>query len=303
MAQRSVPSPDTTATRTERADEVLSWSAAHGRDLPWRHTRDPWAVLVSEVMAQQTQVERVIPKWMAFLQRWPSPHECAAASLGDVLRFWEGLGYPRRAKHLHQAAKLIAGQGRFPGTFSSLLALPGVGQYTARAVLAFAFEQDVAVVDTNTARVLARWENRTMNRSDVQAAADAALPEGGGWAWNQAMLDLGALICTRTNPKCGACPVSNMCAYRYLASSSAVPVPDPADGTSGVSTRQSAFVGSDRQYRGRILRAAADEPAVCDVAVIVGLANDSGRATRLVESLIADGLAAMSGGCLVLPGE
>lgn len=302
MAQRSDPSSDPTGLRAERADAVLSWSAAHGRDLPWRHTRDPWAVLVSEVMSQQTQVERVIPKWMAFLHRWPSPHECAAASLGDVLRFWEGLGYPRRAKHLHQAAKLIAGEERFPSTLASLLALPGVGQYTARAMLAFAFEHDVAVVDTNTARVLARWENRTMNRSDVQAAADAALPEGEGWAWNQAMLDLGALVCTRTNPKCGVCPVFYMCTYGHLAWGSTDPVPDPADGTSGVSTRQSSFVGSDRQYRGRILRAAGNEPAVCDVAVIVGLANDSGRATRLVESLIADGLASLSGGCLVLPG-
>jgi A/G-specific adenine glycosylase len=302
MAQRSDPSPDTTDQRSLRAEAVLGWAVAHGRDLPWRHTRDPWAVLVSEVMAQQTQVDRVIPKWLAFMERWPTPHACAAATLGDVLRFWEGLGYPRRAKHLHLAAKAITEEGWFPCTLASLLALPGVGQYTARAVLAFAFEQDVAVVDTNTARVLARWENRTLNRNEVQTAADAALPEGEGWAWNQAMLDLGALVCTRTNPKCIDCPVIRMCAYG-MAAGAAESVSDPADGTAGVSARQATFAGSDRQYRGRILRAAANECALCDVAVIVGLANDTARATRLVESLVVDGLAAKSGVRLVLPGE
>ena len=133
------------------------------RDLPWRRTRDPWAILVSEVMLQQTQAPRVIPKWQAFVDAYPTPAACAAASLGDVLRLWQGLGYPRRAKNLHAAAaRRSSTRGEFPSTLEALLALPGVGQYTARAVLAFAFEADVAVVDTNIARVLARVAGRRL---------------------------------------------------------------------------------------------------------------------------------------------
>ena len=143
------------------------------RDLPWRRTRDPWAVLVSEVMLQQTQVARVVPKWHAFLEPCSRPRRCAAAPLGDVLRLWQGLGYPRRAVNLHAAAQAIAEAGELPATLDGLLALPGVGPYTARAVLVFAFEADAAVVDTNIARVLARMAGRRLTASEAQAAADA----------------------------------------------------------------------------------------------------------------------------------
>ena len=138
--------------------ELLSWGLPRLRDLPWRHTRDPWAVLVAEVMLQQTQTRRVIPKWSAFIEAFPTFPDCAAAPLGEVLRLWQGLGYPRRARDLHAAAVMIDTdlEGRFPDTLDGLRALPGVGPYTARAVLAFAFESDAAVVDTNVARVLAR---------------------------------------------------------------------------------------------------------------------------------------------------
>ncbi len=290
------------------AAPVLSWAGQHGRDLPWRHTRDPWAVLVSEVMAQQTQVHRVIPKWLEFLERWPTPQACAASPLGDVLRLWEGLGYPRRAKHLHQAAQLLAAQMEensegFPRTLDTLLLLPGVGDYTARAVLAFAFEADVAVVDTNTARLLARWANRTMNRFEVQAAADAALPDGQGWAWNQAMLDLGALVCTRTDPNCDRCPVAAMCAYGIALTGSDPPPADPATGTAGVSLPQSRFAGSDRQFRGRVLRLAAQGSRVDEVAALVGLEHDPQRASRLIQSLVTDGLMELVGGRVKLPGN
>ena len=291
---------------------VLSWAAHHGRDLPWRHTRDPWAILVSEVMAQQTQVDRVIPKWHEFLDRWPTPHECAGAALGDVLRVWSGLGYPRRARYLHLAAQQIRDAGSFPTTLSGLMALPGVGAYTARALLAFAFEEDVAVVDTNTARVLARRANRALGRAEVQAAADAAVPVGRGWEWNQALLDLGAMICVRSSPRCADCPVLSSCQFgsarlhqREDLSDPAnfVDPVDPADGTAGVSVAQSRFTGSDRQYRGAILRVAADGCQRTAVAIAIGLYSDPGRVDRLICALTAEGLVVDDNGVVRLPNE
>ncbi|MEY2583375.1 MAG: A/G-specific adenine glycosylase, partial [Ilumatobacteraceae bacterium] len=151
---------------------MLTWGLPRLRDLPWRRTRDPWAVLVSEVMLQQTQVSRAIPKWQEFMERFGSPSACAAAAVGDVLRLWQGLGYPRRAKNLHAAAVRITELGAFPCTLADLLQLPGVGQYTARAVLVFAFEQDAAVVDTNIARVLARVAGARLTARQAQEAAD-----------------------------------------------------------------------------------------------------------------------------------
>jgi A/G-specific adenine glycosylase len=274
--------------------EVLRWAAHHGRDLPWRHTRDPWAVLVSEIMAQQTQVARVIPKWNAFLQRWPTPADCAAASLAEILVMWEGLGYPRRARNLHRAAQAIAERGSFPETLDELLQLPGVGPYTARAVLAFAFEQDVAVVDTNTARVLARWGGQTLDRRAVQMAADGLVPRGDGWAWNQALLDFGALICALRDPSCHGCPVSSMCAYHGVGT-------DPAIGTAGVSVPQSRFAGSDRQLRGKLLRALAAGPQEpIAIAARVGHQHEPQRVEHLINTLIKDGLVATADGVLRL---
>ncbi len=244
-------------------------------------------------MAQQTQVLRVIPKWLAFLERWPTPAACASASLGDVLRLWEGLGYPRRARNLHACARHIAEQATFPNTLDALLALPGIGAYTARAVLAFAFERDVAVVDTNSARVLARWRGRRLGAAEVQLAADATVPRGQGWAWNQAMLDLGATLCTLRSPSCDRCPVISECAYRGEGE-------DPARGTAGVSVTQSPFAGSDRQARGAILRAVTRTPLdrswVCAEAGI-----DEQRSQRLVDALVTERLLVERDGVLFLP--
>jgi A/G-specific adenine glycosylase len=314
MARRSLPSFVQTAPGAgtdhaaggssiteERALGVLRWAANCGRDLPWRLTRDPWSILVSEVMAQQTQVDRVIPKWFAFLERWPTPEQCAEAPLGEILRVWSGLGYPRRARNLHEAAKQIAVHGSFPDTLDGLRALPGVGEYTARAVLAFAFERDVAVVDTNTARVLARWHNRRLSRREVQDAADSALPIGDGWAWNQALLDLGALVCTRRSPRCEECPVISLCTYgqqRLLGTEG----DDPADGTAGVSVAQSRFAGSDRQYRGRLLKAAAASRLDrLRAPVEIGLDGQPERVAGLIEDLIREGLLVETAGRLHLP--
>ena len=159
-------------------------------------------------MLQQTQVPRVVPRWHAFLERFPTPEACAAAPLGDVLREWQGLGYPRRARNLHATAQRVVELGGFPRTLDGLLALPGIGSYTARAVMAFAFELDAAVVDTNIARVYARVAGERLTPKRVQAMADAAAPLGDAWVWNQCLMDLGAVLCRPTNPGCDECPVA-----------------------------------------------------------------------------------------------
>ena len=162
-------------------------------------------------MLQQTQVPRVIPKWLAFCDAYPTPAACAAAPLGEVLRQWQGLGYPRRARNLHDAATAMVERhgGEVPDDLDALRALPGIGPYTARAVLAFAFERDVAVVDTNIARVLARVAGERLTLRRVQEAADALVPAGAGWAWNQMLMDLGATVC-RPAPACERVPAGRL---------------------------------------------------------------------------------------------
>jgi A/G-specific adenine glycosylase len=280
---------------------VLAWGESHRRDLPWRATRDPWAVLVSELMLQQTQVARVVPRWHAFLARFPSAARCAAAPAGDVLRAWEGLGYNRRALNLHQAARAAVERhgGALPPDLDALVALPGVGPYTARAVLAYAFEADVGLVETNTARVLARAvAGRRLTAAEAQAAADRVVPAGSGWAWNQALVDLGATTCTKRTPACHRCPVSEGCAWAARGWVG----PDPADGTAGAGSRQSAFVGSDRQGRGRLVGALRRGPVpLADLAVATGWPSDPDRARRVAATLVADGLAREADGALHLP--
>ena len=282
-----------------RSAAVLRWWDGQRRELPWRETRDPWSVLVCEVMAQQTQVARVADRWAPFLERFPTPSACADAAVADVVRWWSGLGYNRRALNLHRCATEVVAHhgGCLPGDLAELLALPGIGPYTARAVLAFAFEVDAAVVDTNTARVLARWEGRRLTAREAQAAADAALPSGSAWSWNQAMLDLGAKVCTRRAPMCTACPVVDRCAWATAGH----PPPDPADGSAGVGGGQSRFEGSDRQGRGRLVEALRSGPVrVEDVASATGWPDEPDRAARIAEGLVLDGLVARVGPRLVL---
>lgn len=281
---------------------LLRWFAASGRsDLPWRATRDPWAVLVAEVMLQQTQVSRVVPKYGAFLERFPTASACAAAPVAEVISCWDGLGYNRRAIGLWRAATAVVGGhgGVVPDRLEALLALPGVGAYTARAVLAFAFEADVAVVDTNVARVLARRSGRRLGRAEVQRLADEAVPPGAGWAWNQAMLDLGATVCAARSPACDRCPLRSGCTWADAGCDG----PDPAVGSAGVSGRQSAFAGSDRQGRGRLVRALRTGPvADTALATVMGWPDDPDRAERVAAGLLADGLASRSAGSWTLPG-
>ena len=273
---------------------IFSWITPRLRQLPWRDTRDPWHVLVSEVMLQQTGVSRAMPKWQMFVDTFATPADCAGAPLGDVLRLWQGLGYPRRARNLQAAARLIVEQhnGLTPSTLDELLALPGVGPYTARAVLAFAFEEDAAVVDTNIARVLARFHGRTLKARDAQQLADDWVPQGEAWLWNQALMDLGATIC-RPQPACDECPLSEKCSWRGTGT-------DPSVGSAGVSVAQARFEGSDRQARGRLIKQLG-ECAVPIHAVAEIMDRSAEIAMRLVNDLISDGLIIRQNGELLLP--
>ena len=275
--------------------DVLAWGVPRLRDLPWRHTRDPWKVLVSEVMLQQTQVARVIPRWHSFVERFPTHAACAAAPLGDVLREWQGLGYPRRARNLHATAQRVTELGGFPRDLDGLRALPGIGQYTARAVMAFAFELDAAVVDTNIARVYARVAGERLTPKRVQALADEHCPSGDAWVWNQCLMDLGAVLCRPRDPACIDCPIRARCSWAGDTGR-----PDPAVGSSGVSTKQGRFEGSDRQARGRLLKAVGDGPVVLtDVASV--MQRDAATAQRLVADLVSDGLCILDGPTVRLP--
>jgi A/G-specific adenine glycosylase len=269
-----VAHPQRSSARLIDPEAVLAWGLPRLRDLPWRAIRDPWPILIAEVMLQQTQARRVIPAWQAFCDEFPTPSACAAASLGDVLRRWQGLGYPRRARNLHDAATTMVARhgGRVPDDLAPLLALPGVGPYTARAVLAFAYEHDIAVVETNIARVLARVSGERLTPKRVQALADSLVPQGDGWAWNQALMDLGAIVC-RPAPRCPDCPIASSCAWHRTGHASS----DPADGSAGVSTRQPPYEGSARQARGAVLRALAAGPveaSAFDPAIVSGLLTD-----------------------------
>jgi A/G-specific adenine glycosylase len=282
-------------------EALLSWFAAHGRDLPWRRTRDPWAVLVSELMLQQTQVPRVVERWGRFLERFPTVASCAAAPAGDVVRAWQGLGYNRRALNLHRAATTVVEQhgGLFPDDLAALLALPGIGPYTARAVLVFAFERDIGLVDTNAGRFLARaGAGRALTPREAQPLADSLVPPGRGWAWGQAVFDLGAQVCSKRAPACSECPIVEQCAWALAG----WPAPDPVTGSAGISAPQSAFAGSDRQGRGRLVDALRAAPvAAVDLPSVMGWPDDPARAARVAATLVRDGLAVEHAGTYRLP--
>jgi len=278
---------------------LLDWYVRTGRPLPWRATRDPYAVLVSEVMLQQTQVSRVVPRYHAFLARFPTPAALAAAPLADVLTAWQGLGYNRRARALQRAAQAVVAEhgGVVPADLDALLALPGVGAYTARAVLAFAHDQEVGPVDTNVARVLSRAvSGAPLGRAGVQRLADDLVPPGEGGRWSHALMDLGATVCGARAPRCDACPVAGACAWRARGG------PDPAASTSVRSRPQAAFAGSDRYHRGRLvdaLRAGPVARAELTAAAVLTAAPE--RLDAVVDGLVADGLAEWDGQRLRLP--
>lgn len=284
-------------------DSLLAWGETALRDLPWRRVRDPWAILVAETMLQQTQVSRVEPRWHAFLEAFPTPPDCAGAPAGEVLRLWDGLGYNRRAVNLHRAASIITEghDGLVPADLDALLALPGVGAYTARAVLVFGLEAEGhGVLDTNVARVLARAvSGRRLRPREAQDLADSLVPAGRSWAWNQTVMELGAVVCSKRSPRCAVCPVAGACTWRLAGGPD---TPDPAEGTAGSSGRQSTFEGSDRQGRGRIVAALRTGPIDIDrIPDVTGWGDDPDRAARIANGLVAEGMAEYVDGVLALP--
>lgn len=229
-------------------------------------------------MLQQTQVARVVPVWTAFLERFPTATACANADQSDVVTAWHGMGYNRRARSLHQCAVTVRDRhgGAIPPSLDELLALPGIGPYTARAVLVFAFEQRFGVLDVNAARVHARLNGRAID----QTVADAAVPKGDAWRWNQAILDLGATVCTKRSPRCDVCPLAKSCAWRGEGDDPALH-PKP----------QSRFEGSDRQGRGRLVAALRLGTVRLDeLPIVMGWPDDPDRALRVARTLVDDGL-------------
>jgi A/G-specific adenine glycosylase len=235
---------------------IIRWYRRSGRDLPWRRTTDAYAILVSEVMLQQTQVDRVIPKYRAFLRRFPTLRALARARLADVLRVWSGLGYNGRARRLWECARVVvsAHGGRLPDDVSALVQLPGIGRYTAGAVASFAYGIRTPAVDTNIRRVLLRAIDGVDSGEErrVWEIAERVLPKGGAGEWSQALMDVGALFC-RPVPKCDACPARDACRARSKDVSGRVKARPLQPRTQ----RQSKFAGSRRFYRGRIVRALA----------------------------------------------
>jgi A/G-specific adenine glycosylase len=270
---------------------VIEWFSANRRDLPWRSDGYPaWGILVSEIMLQQTPVARVVPRLEQWLERWPTPAALAAAPAGDAVRAWERLGYPRRALNLHAAAVVITRDhgGVVPSRVDELLALPGIGAYTARAVAAFAYGVRTPVVDTNVRRVLARAidgdaEARPPSASRDLAAMERQLPDAPDAArlFNAGAMELGAVICTARSPRCEACPIADQCAWRlagYLAYSGQK------------RTGQKRYEGSDRQVRGVILATLRARDGVLAAAELGTLWPDEAQLARALDGLLVDGL-------------
>lgn len=277
---------------------LLAWANRSLRDLPWRRTRDPWAILVAETMLQQTQVARVTDRWERFLRRFPDPSSCANAPASELLREWAGLGYNRRALMLHRAAGAIRDGhgGRVPADLAALMALPGVGPYTARAVQAFAFEVPAAPVDTNIGRVLARVGGVRLGAAEAQRLADSLVPDDSVWRWNQGLMELGATVCSKRTPACAGCPVAAVCAWRGIGT-------DPAEGSAAVSRPQPKFAGSDRQLRGQVIDVLrAGSASATDLAGRMAT-DDEPRRDRIIERLVAEGLIERDGEWLRLPGD
>ncbi|SEK45772.1 A/G-specific DNA-adenine glycosylase [Blastococcus sp. DSM 46786] len=276
-------------TATPVGELIVDWYATAARDLPWRTPEvDPWAVLVSEVMLQQTPVARVEPVWRVWTARWPTPADLAAEPAAEVIRAWGKLGYPRRALRLREAAIAITERhgGIVPEDVDALEALPGVGTYTARAVACFGYGRRQTVVDTNVRRVVARLVHGRAEAGNARAAdlADVAAlaPEDDARAvrFSVAVMELGALVCVAGTPRCGACPVRDRCAWRLAGA-------PPHDGPP---RRVQKFAGTDRQVRGRLLDVlrAAHEPV--DAAALEPAWDDAVQRSRCLDSLLTDGL-------------
>lgn len=283
------------------APPLIAWYRENARDLPWRREGfGAWGTLVSEFMLQQTPVARVIPRLEEWLERWPTPADLAAAPPADAVRLWANLGYPRRALWLHRAATEIRDRhdGTVPRDVDALLALTGIGDYTARAVAVFAFGDRHPVVDTNTRRVLARAvDGRSQPGPPAKAdlaAMGAILPEDDDDAAivNAAAMELGAVVCTARTPRCEACPLADLCAWR------AAGYPDTGDER----RKQARYKGSDRQARGAVMKVLRDADGhVAPALAVIAEWPDPQQRDRAIDSLIVDGLVEAVDGMLQLP--
>lgn len=279
--------PLPTADLSRLHADLLAWFDTAARDLPWRRSATPWAVMVSEFMLQQTPVSRVLPVYEAWVERWPTPAALAADSPGEAVRAWGRLGYPRRALRLHAAATAIVERhdGMVPDSLDDLLALPGIGAYTAAAVSSFAFAGHEAVLDTNVRRVLTRVvEGRQFPAAAVTSAerklATELLPVRDAHRWAAATMELGALICTARSPRCGECPIVDRCRWREAG----YPEHD------GPPRRGQAWEGTDRQCRGRLMAVLRDTLGPVPRATLDLIWPDPVQRERALDGLVADGL-------------
>ncbi len=302
---------------------LLQWFEREGRDLPWRHTRDPYRILIAGVMLQQTQVDRVLPKYLEFIDAFPSADDLAAAPRSEVIRRWAPLGYNLRAVRLHQIAQQVVSEfdGEFPRTEAGLLALKGIWPYTAGAVMCFAYEQPSVFLDTNLRRVIGRCfaslpYPRTTDDKAILAMAEIALPRDTPWAWHQALMDLGATVCAWAKPKCLLCPVNEWCRARHDVGDKGYGTGDKE--SARVATRiaedvpvyrtQPKFAGSRRFYRGKIVGvlrglASGDLIPLSELGLAIKAdytADDLPWLTEIVSGLAKDGLVVAGDGMVGL---
>lgn len=270
-------------------DEIITWFDTNARDLPWRKS-NPWGVMVSEFMLQQTPVHRVLPMWEQWMERWPTPNDLALAKKSDAISAWGRLGYPRRAIRLHESAQIIVRDfdGLVPQAIEQLRTLPGVGEYTAAAISAFAYGRTTLVLDVNIRRLFARAidgvEIATPSLSHIERAMRAELMPTEGARWAAATMELGALVCTARTPDCEACPIKSQCKWRengYPASE----LPKK---------KSQAWNGTDRQCRGTIIQGLRDSKKLSK-SELIALWSDEAQLLKAIETLIADGLIETTG--------
>jgi A/G-specific adenine glycosylase len=281
---------------------VLAWYHAHGRDLPWRRTRDPYRILVAEVMLQQTQVDRVLPKYEQWLRAFPTLIALAEAPAAEAIRLWAPLGYNSRAVRLQAIARQCCERfaGRMPDTFDELLQLKGVGRYTAAAIACFAYGQQVAFWDTNIRRVLTRLLRgceAELSESELEQLAAAALPPGRAYDWHQALMDLGAAICASRNPRCHLCPAANLCRAHP-----GVLFAPPLLAERKARYEAQPFETTDRYFRGRTIDALRERPrlTLAELAIHLGR-DDPAWLAKLVSGLERDGLLVQRENTVQLP--
>jgi A/G-specific adenine glycosylase len=281
---------------------LLDWYDVHARDLPWRGEQaTPWSVMVSEFMLQQTPVSRAEPVHRQWLETWPTPAALASAPSGEAVRAWGRLGYPRRALRLHAAATAIVEwyDGRVPAAYDDLRALPGVGDYTAAAIATFAFGKRHAVLDTNVRRVLARLVSGAelppvAATAGEKRLAESLLPDDEAEAatWSIAVMELGALVCTATTPRCGVCPVAERCVWRA----------DGYPAYDGPARKAQTWAGTDRQCRGRLLAVVRDAEGSVPQGRLDRVWDDTAQRGRCLQSLLGDGLLVSTPEGYALPG-